>query len=53
MFQYPRRQNASIPPDQNMTQRTKCFNTPILYTTVVMFDTLETGNSQNWRMAVF
>ena len=28
MFQYPKRQNVSIPPDQNMSQWTKCFNTP-------------------------
>ena len=25
--------NVSIPPDQNMSQGAKCFNTPILYTT--------------------
>ena len=28
MFQYPKRQNVSIPPDQNMSQGTKCFNIP-------------------------
>ena len=33
MSQYPRRQNVSTPRDQNMSQRAKCFNTPILHTT--------------------
>ena len=33
MFQYSRRQNVSMPSEQNMSQGAKCFNTPILYTT--------------------
>ena len=37
MFQYPRRQNVSILQHQNMSQRTKCLNTPILYTTTDLF----------------
>ena len=36
MFQYPNRQNVSITLDKkNMSQGAKCFNTPILYTTVI------------------
>ena len=34
MFHYPKRQDFSILPDQNMSQEAKCFNTPILYTTL-------------------
>ena len=28
MFQYLRRQNVSVPPDQNISQGVTCFNTP-------------------------
>ena len=28
MFQYSRRQNVLIQPEQNLTQGVKCFNTP-------------------------
>ena len=28
MFQYPKKYNVSIPPDQNMSKGAKCFNTP-------------------------
>ena len=36
MFQYPRRQNVSIPLHQNMSHKAKCFSIPILYTTMVL-----------------
>ena len=40
MFQYSRKKNVSITPDQNMSQGAKCFSTPILYTTYELYPTL-------------
>ena len=36
MFKYSRKQNVSIPPDQNMSQGAKCFTIPTQYTTEVV-----------------